>query len=533
MSDQIDNIIDNLKELKEKNLKKQEEITQILKKFDEGKKAIDHLTQKLDVNLEGIKSDLNLISDTKKSFLESLKSNSSPNPDEVNRKEHIPYKLFYVRESNLTEMFKIDSYRTLYNIFFSIMIFLSGNFVFREYIQRGEVFDYKLFICLFEGMDKTLLYSFYFYICSLIFIIFLQIYKQIFPVLNEFIGLTLYAVYSLSMTSYFLYAGNTLNLSFVCRFIYYVELMRNITKVFSFFVEKYLLLTYKVMNNKYDSANGRYVTIKALNGDIEFHFKDRNNIKTEIINFSYFYLAPTLIYRDQYPKITERNYFLIYIHLMNFFFCVIFTFLVFKVMLIPYFEDETLSFIQSDRVVQTLVSFIIGSNFNMLILFFGIAHSFLNSTAEMLCFADKQFYKPFWIESIPTSYYQSLTNNVQEFYDYVFKLYFQRFLGETLTSVFHTLIFGLFLDFGLYYSLGFFSPILLCLIIISHFVSIPISYIKHRTSLLLNFMMVSLGFGIFFLLELAGYYIVNKKQIYENEGLSFWQRNMPSIILYN
>jgi sterol O-acyltransferase len=531
MSDQIDKIIDNLKELKDKNLKKQEEITQMLKKFDEGKKAIDRLTKKLDENLEGIKSDLNNISDTKKSFLDNLKIN--PNNKDILGKEQVPYKLFYSRESILTDMFKIDSYRTLYNIFFSIMIFLSGNFLFKEYIQRGQIFDYELFLSLFEGFELSLLYSFYFYICSMVFLIFLQIFKTIFPVLNEFIGLAFYSIYFFSMTCYFLYLGKTIRLSFVCRFIYYVELVRNITKVFSYFVEKYLYLTYKIMHNKSESVNGRYITIKALNGEIEFHFKDKNNINTEILNFSYFYLAPTLIYRDQYPKIKERNYLLISVHLINFVFCIIFTFLVFKVLLIPYFDDETLSFIQSDRVVQTLVSFIIGSNFNMLILFFGIAHSLLNCTGEILCFGDRQFYEPFWIQTIPTSYYQSLIHNVQEFYDYVFKLFYQRYLGETITQIFHTLIFGVFLDFGLYYSLGFFSPILVCLIILSNFLSFIIRYLKHRCVLLLNFMVVSLGFGIFFLLELAGYYIVHKKEIYDNEGLTFWRKNMPKIIFFN
>jgi len=531
MSDQIDKIIDNLKELKEKNFKKQEEITQMLKKFDEGKKAIDHFTKKLDQNLEGIKSDLNNISDTKKTFLDNLKIN--PNNKEILGTQHVPYRLFYARESILTDMFKIDSYRTLYNIFFSIMIFLSANFLLKEYIQRGQIFDYQLFLNLFEGFELSLFYSFYFYICSLIFLIFLQIFKQIFPVFNEFIGLTFYSIYFFSMTCYFLLLGKTLRLSFVCRFIYYIELVRNIAKVFSYFVEKYLYLTYKMIHNKTQSGNGRYITIKALNGEIEFVFKDKNNIKAEILNFSYFYFAPTVIYRDQYPKLKERNYLLIFVHLTNFVFCVIFTFLVFKVLLIPYFDDETLSFIQSDRVVQTLVSFIIGSNFNMLILFFGIAHSLLNCTAEILCFGDKQFYNPFWIQTIPTSYYQGLIHNVQEFYDYVFKLYYQRFLGESITFIFYTLIFGVFLDFGLYYSLGFFSPILLCLIILSHFLSFLIRCLKHRSVILLNFMVVSLGFGIFFLLELAGYYIVNKKEIYDNEGLSFWRKNMPKIIFFN
>ena len=525
MSDKIDKIIENLNHLKQNNLKKEQELTLILQKFENEKKKIESLSQSLANNLNLIVGDLSSICEAKKGFIEKIKINKRE--EFYEEKSH---RIFFVRESILTELFKNDSYKTLYNISFSIMVLLLGNFIFREYLQNEQIFEFKLLMNWLRGYDALLYYSFYMYFCAISFILLVQIYRKIFPKLfNELIVLFFFTSFFVSFLSFFLYLGRYMGLSFVTRFIYYFELIRISAKVFSYFCEKFFFLTYKILNKNAIYNSSSNIIINARNGTIDFKFIDKINIKRELLNFTFFFYAPTLIYRDIYPRISVRNYSLICIHLLNFLSANFFSFLVFKVMLIPYF-DKTSTLIEKDRIIQTLVSVIIGSNVNMLILFFGVAHSWNNFWAEILRFADKSFYKSFWTATTPSNYYAYLIHIAHEFFDYVFKPYYRVYLGEKLTNIIELIIFGLMLDFGLYYSLGFFCPVLTLSIIFAKLLSFPMEFIKHRSILLINLLLTTLGFGIFFLIELGGLHIQISDQIPKNERFLFWKNH---IIFFN
>ena len=54
-------------------------------------------------------------------------------------------------------------------------------------------------------------------------------------------------------------------------------------------------------------------------------------LSKKIEYFAYFLVAPTLIYRDHYPKKKNANYALALIHLTNFFLAVFFAYITAKV----------------------------------------------------------------------------------------------------------------------------------------------------------------------------------------------------------
>ena len=231
MSDKIDKIIENLNHLKQNNLKKEQELTLILQQFENEKKKIESLSQSLANNLNLIVGDLSSICEAKKGFIEKIKINKRE--EFYEEKSH---RIFFVRESILTELFKNDSYKTLYNISFSIMVLLLGNFIFREYLQNEQIFEFKLLMNWLRGYDALLYYSFYMYFCAISFILLVQIYRKIFPKLfNELIVLFFFTSFFVSFLSFFLYLGRYMGLSFVTRFIYYFELIRISAKVFSYF----------------------------------------------------------------------------------------------------------------------------------------------------------------------------------------------------------------------------------------------------------------------------------------------------------
>ena len=134
MSNKIDNIIENLNQLKLKNIKKEDEISKMIKEFEDEKRQIDHLTKSLVGNISSILNDLSIVCQSKIGFIEKIKINKG------NEFKDKPYRLYYVRESILSEMFRNDSYKTLYNIFFSFMIVLMGNF-FLENISKMRRFS--------------------------------------------------------------------------------------------------------------------------------------------------------------------------------------------------------------------------------------------------------------------------------------------------------------------------------------------------------------------------------------------------------
>ena len=51
---------------------------------------------------------------------------------------------------------------------------------------------------------------------------------------------------------------------------------------------------------------------------------------TEIKRFSFFFVAPTLLYRDSYIKTSKRSYRAAAFHFLNFFLCIYFGFILFK-----------------------------------------------------------------------------------------------------------------------------------------------------------------------------------------------------------
>lgn len=55
-----------------------------------------------------------------------------------------------------------------------------------------------------------------------------------------------------------------------------------------------------------------------------------SDLWTEIKRFSFFFVAPTLLYRDSYPKASKRSLRLAASHFLNFFLCIYFGFILFK-----------------------------------------------------------------------------------------------------------------------------------------------------------------------------------------------------------
>ena len=88
--------------------------------------------------------------------------------------------------------------------------------------------------------------------------------------------------------------------------------------------------------------------------------------------YLYFLIAPTLIYRDRYPRKKNINYGLVLIHLMNFFLSVFFAYILAKVFIYKNFEN---GIPEGWNFALMCINFGLPATFFFLIGTFGLSHS--------------------------------------------------------------------------------------------------------------------------------------------------------------
>ena len=153
------------------------------------------------------------------------------------------------------------------------------------------------------------------------------------------------------------------------------------------------------------------IQMKVLAFSIESFRQHRQNRKpsasmvSTLSSFVYFLFAPTLIYRESYPKNSSRNIFQAVV--MTYELVVILSFLI----PIGLWLTETASrvglqdFTVADMFSMLYPSAVSGLLF-VLLLFYGFHHLWMNIWSEILLFGDRQFYLEFWTENDPAIAYR-------------------------------------------------------------------------------------------------------------------------------
>lgn len=140
----------------------------------------------------------------------------------------------------------------------------------------------------------------------------------------------------------------------------------------------------------------------------------------EIGRFVYFLFAPTLVYRDEYPRSGGPiNWVRAGIHTANLAGVVLYTYVITRSLLVPLLEPvppkhpiDLVLLVQGAMVPSILV---------YLLIFFGVLHSWLNVWAELLRFSDRQFYTSWWTATSWSAYYRRWNLVVGDFlHSYVY-----------------------------------------------------------------------------------------------------------------
>jgi len=109
--------------------------------------------------------------------------------------------------------------------------------------------------------------------------------------------------------------------------------------------------------------------------------------------YLYFLFAPTLLYRDDYPRNAVINWNFVLQMFGQVIAAIFYVYYVVVRFCIPTFENLNQNQITLPIFISVLFNSIMPGSLFLLLGFYGFLHCWLNAFAEMLRFADRMFYK--------------------------------------------------------------------------------------------------------------------------------------------
>ena len=437
----------NLEQVKSTTLKQME--NQILRRKDEMLQKLRLAVNEFDSQFEN----------TTKEVMSSLQK------DELLKQTRVgifSQKVHKTRSSLLIKMHRNENVRTVYHIFIAIMLIMCVEVMLYTYFTTGYLIDISLFSYVFGDLKYVFIYwfvmaGFTYLIVPLVQIIHLKglsCYIWL-PVYISMI-LTLY----IASCSFCLY----MKLPMASGLIVTCEMVRMSLKMHSYLREKLLFGNGENHWAKFipESLVKKGVTIESLNiPDIVIE-----DLHREYSKYTYFFFAPTLIYRDVYPRTNYSDrYSRIISSALNALGTISYTFIIFQRYCFPYFQESWKEEYSFRFILTSWFKVMIPGTMLLILLFFGMLHSWFNLWAEILRYGDREFYTDWWNVSNFADYYRRWNIVVHEWlFHYVYQdlLRFTKgkssqifcfFMVFIISALIHELILAI--------SMQFFYPILL------------------------------------------------------------------------
>eukprot|EP00842_Homolaphlyctis_polyrhiza_P002045 jgi/Hompol1/2841/HPOL_006185-RA len=201
-------------------------------------------------------------------------------------------------------------------------------------------------------------------------------------------------------------------------------------------------------------------------------------------HYVYFLFCPSLLYRTQYPLTPMIRWSKVMIHAIECFLLVIYIYILFERFLFPILrvppvpeQDNLREFgiMAFNCMLPSMMIFVFG--------FFGFLHCWLNMHAELLRFADREFYRDWWNSHSFAEYYRKWNGVV---YDWLFEYVYAELFGlltrrgyapqtsRAVAALFVIEASAIIHEFIIACAFGFFFPVLLLMfggpgVIFTHF----------------------------------------------------------------
>ncbi|XP_044072685.1 sterol O-acyltransferase 2 isoform X2 [Siniperca chuatsi] len=322
-------------------------------------------------------------------------------------------KVFMDRPSLLDELFEISHIRTIYHMFIAVLLIFCLSTLAVDYIDQGRLvlefdllfFPSKLGLSLGTGLVLSAVQT-----CILgLFPIYMVVHYQLPP---------------------------------ASRFIVILEQIRFLMKSYSFIRETAPGI---MKNTPKEGESPRFPTFSS---------------------YLYFLFCPTLIYRESYPRNTHIRWNYVGITLGMILGCLFYGYFILVRLCVPVFRPETNQPFSKRTMVLAVFNSILPGIMLLLLCFFAFLHCWLNLFGELLCFADRMFYKDWWNSTSFANYYRTWNVVVHDwlyYYGYRDFLWLskRKFRTAAMLSVF--IVSAVVHEYALAMGFGFFYPVMFCL----------------------------------------------------------------------
>uniref|UniRef100_A0A672HZS1 Sterol O-acyltransferase 1 n=1 Tax=Salarias fasciatus TaxID=181472 RepID=A0A672HZS1_SALFA len=201
------------------------------------------------------------------------------------------------------------------------------------------------------------------------------------------------------------------------------------------------LPTYVVVTNSLPPASCFIIILEQVRLMMKAHSFVRENcshlsstgpgpVVPQVSQYLYFLFAPTLIYRDKYPRNPVIRWGYVATKLLQVLGCLFYAYYIFVRLCIPQFRSISLQLFDLRAMVLCVFNSILPGVLVLFLGFFAFLHCWLNAFAEMLCFADRMFYKDWWNSTSYANYYRTWNVVVHDW------LYYYVYCDFLLVSVF-------------------------------------------------------------------------------------------------
>ncbi|XP_058130787.1 sterol O-acyltransferase 1 isoform X2 [Dasypus novemcinctus] len=315
-------------------------------------------------------------------------------------------KCFIVRRSLLDDLLEVDHIRTVYHMFTALLILFSLSTLLINYIDEGRlVLEFGLLSYAFGKLPVVVCTWWAMFLSTLSVPYFL--FQHWARGYRKSSHPTMYSVFHASLFLFFqigilcfgpLYIIFAYTLPPASRFIVIFEQLRFIMKAHSFIREN----VPRVLDSIKEKSST--VPIPTVN------------------QYLYFLFAPTLIYRDSYPRTPTVRWSYVATQFAQCFACIFYVYYILERLCIPLFGNIKQEPFSARVLVLCFFNSILPGTLIAFNIFFGFFHSWFNAFAEMLRFGDRMFYKDWWNSTSFSSYFRTWNVVVHDWlYYYVYK----------------------------------------------------------------------------------------------------------------
>lgn len=375
----------------------------------------------------------------------SIKSATTHRKGRTNGK--LPEKEFVARNSLLTDLFEVKHIKTIYHIFIVILIILFLNTVVHDFVDTGSInLGFRPIVAGFGKFHLALmlwacmqLSTFLLYPCFRLWASARQRFTTGSGVqkLWDLAALVTFLMYQCAFMTVAIKALLLYDLPPASSVAFLMEMTRFLMKAHAF-VRSNAPRALGMGGQK--TADSKPASADAYGRQLPSFGK-----------YAYFLFAPTLVYRDEYPRTKQIRWRVVARHALEVVGVIFYISFILERFLAPLFEKFGHAKISSGSFVLSLFGSIMPGSLCFLCAFYSLLHAWMNGAAELLRFADRMFYRDWWNESTFAGYIRSWNVVVHDWlYTYVYKDCVEHVFRNcrplatvavfTVSSVFHELI---------------------------------------------------------------------------------------------